>query len=242
MGVRGLAGVLFLTIALIWHLSGLEDYKIFVPGLAQGAAMTLQITVAAAVLAVVAAIVAALLKLYGPAPLRWLAITYIEVFRGTSALVQLFWLYFVLPVFGITMEAYEVAVLGIGLNIGAYGAEVVRGAVIAVSRGQWEATVALNMTRAQALRRIILPQAFAAMIPPWGNLFIELLKTTALVSMITLGDLAFRAQQMNQTTMKTVPIFTLVLLIYLAMSLVITIAMRGLEHRAARGVLRARAA
>lgn len=241
MGLRGLAGLLVLTIAAIWYLSGLEDYRIFVPGLAEGAAMTVRITAAAAVLAVIAAIAAALFRLYGPAPLRWMAVTYIEVFRGTSALVQLFWLYFVLPVFGITMEAYEAAVLGIGLNIGAYGAEVVRGAIVSVPRGQWEATVALNMTRAQALRRIILPQAFAAMIPPWGNLFIELLKTTALVSMITLGDLAFRAQQMNQTTMKTVPIFTLVLLIYLAMSLTITIAMRLLERRAGRGVLRARA-
>jgi polar amino acid transport system permease protein len=84
------------------------------------------------------------------------------------------------------------------------------------------------MTRPQALRRIILPQAFIAMIPPWGNLFIELLKTTALVSLITLTDLAFKAQQMNQTTMKTIPIFTLVLLIYLAMSLFITIGMRML--------------
>lgn len=241
MGLRGLAGLLVLTIAVIWYVSGLEDYRIFVPGLAEGAAMTLRITAAASVLAVVAAVAAALLKLYGPAPLRWLAVAYIEVFRGTSALVQLFWLYFVLPAFGITIEAYEAAVLGIGLNIGAYGAEVVRGAIVSVPRGQWEATVALNMPRAQALRRIILPQAFAAMIPPWGNLFIELLKTTALVSMITLGDLAFRAQQMNQTTMKTVQIFTLVLLIYLAMSLVITIAMRLLERRAGRGILRARA-
>lgn len=241
MGLRGLAGLLVLTIAMIWYLSGLEDYRIFVPGLAEGAAMTVRITAAAAVLAVVAVLIAALLKLYGPAPLRWLAVAYIEVFRGTSALVLLFWLFFVLPVFGITMEAYEAAVLGIGLNIGAYGAEVVRGAIVSVPRGQWEATIALNMTRVHALRRIIVPQAFAAMVPPWGNLFIELLKTTALVSMITLGDLAFRAQQMNQTTMKTVQIFTLVLLIYLAMSLVITIAMRVLEHRAARGVLRARA-
>ena len=109
--------------------------------------------------------------------------------------------------------------LGLGLNVGAYGAEVVRGAIAAVPRGQWEAATALNMTRVQMLRRIILPQAFVAMIPPWGNLFIELLKSTALVSLITLTDLAFKAQQMNQTTMKTIPIFTLVLLIYLAMSL-----------------------
>jgi len=242
VGLRALAVLLTLTLATILYLSRLDDFRIFVPGLAQGALMTLRITAAAAVLAVLAAITAGLLKLYGPTPLRWFAVAYIEVFRGTSALVQLFWLYFVLPGFGITIEAYTAAVIGIGLNIGAYGAEVVRGAVVSVARGQWEATVALNMTRAQALRRIILPQAFAAMIPPWGNLFIELLKTTALVSMITLGDLAFRAQQMNQTTMKTAQIFTLVLLVYLAMSLTITLGMRLLERRAARGILHARAA
>ena len=120
--------------------------------------------------------------------------------------------------------------------------EVVRGAIPAVARGQWEATTALNMTRAQTLRRIILPQAFVAMIPPWGNLFIELLKSTSLVSLITLSDLAFKAQQMNQTTFKTIPIFTLVLLIYLAMSLVLTIGMRFLERRASLGLARGRAA
>jgi polar amino acid transport system permease protein len=114
--------------------------------------------------------------------------------------------------------------------------------VSSVARGQWEASTALNMTRGQALRRIILPQAFIAMIPPWGNLFIELLKSTALVSLITLGDLAFKAQQMNQTTMKTIPIFTLVLLMYLAMSLSITIGMRMLEAKGSRGLPRGRTA
>jgi polar amino acid transport system permease protein len=92
------------------------------------------------------------------------------------------------------------------------------------------------------LQRIILPQAFIAMVPPWGNLFIELLKSTALVSLITLGDLAFRAQQMNQTTMRTIPIFTLVLLIYLALSLMITIGMRSLEGWLGHGLARGRGA
>ena len=126
------------------------------------------------------------------------------------------------------------------LNIGAYGAEVVRGAVLAVPRGQWEATIALNMTRTEALRRVILPQAFVAMIPPWGNLFIELLKSTSLVSLITITDLTFRAQQMNQTTFRTVEIFTLVLLMYLAISMVITVGMRTLERRAAAAFPRGR--
>ncbi len=240
MGIRSLAASLLVTVLVIVALSMRESYAIFMPGLLEGAWMTIRLTVLGCVLAVVLAVVAAVAKLYGPIPVRWLAVTYIEVFRGTSALVQLFWLFFVLPQFGISLEPFTVGVLGLGMNVGAYGAEVVRGAIQAVPRGQWEATTALNMTRAQALRRIVLPQAFVGMIPPWGNLFIELLKSTALVSLITLADLAFKAQQMNQATLKTVPIFTLVLLIYLAMSLSVTIGMRLLENRYTRGLARGR--
>lgn len=237
MWIRVLAAMLAATLIVIVILSFQDDYRIFVPGLLEGAWLTVRIAVLGAALAVVMALAAALAKLYGPAPVRWLAAVYIEIFRGTSALVQLFWLFFVLPQFGILLDAFSVAVLALGLNIGAYGAEVVRGAIRAVPRGQWEASTALNMTRPQMLRRIILPQAFVAMIPPWGNLFIELVKSTSLVSLITLADLTFKAQQMNQATLKTVPIFTLVLLIYLAISLTITICMRLTEGWAAKGVL-----
>lgn len=242
MGIRGLLAMLVAAAAVVVLVGLSADNAIFLPALLQGAALTIELAAAGSVIAFFAAIAAALGKLYGPAPVRWLASIYIEIFRGTSALVQLFWLFFVLPQFGVMLEAYTAGVIGLGLNVGAYGAEVVRGAIGAVPRGQWEAATALNMTRPQMLRRIILPQALLAMIPPWGNLLIELLKSTALVSMITLGDLAFRAQQLNQTTMKTVPIFTLVLLIYLVMSLTITIGMRLLERRAARGVTRGRLA
>jgi len=222
-------------------IASYAGFRDFLPGLLAGALVTIEITAMGAVVAVVCAVVAALAKLYGPRPVRWLAVAYIETFRGTSALVQLFWLFFVLPHFGVTLEPITVAVLGLGLNVGAYGAEVVRGAIQSVARGQWEATIALNMTRATALRRVILPQAFAAMIPPWGNLLIELLKSTALVSLITIGDLTFRAQQMNQTTLRTTEIFSIVLVIYLCIALVITQAMRALERRAARGMARGRA-
>ena len=221
-------------------VASFAGFKEFIPGLLEGAVITIQIAVGGSVLAVVVGLVAALAKMYAPWPLRWLSIVYIETFRGTSALVQLFWLFFVLPHFGVTLEPLTVAVLALGLNIGAYGAEVVRGALQAVPRGQWEATIALNMPRKTALRRIIFPQAFLAMIPPWGNLFIELLKSTALVSLITISDLAFKAQQMNQTTLRTVEIFTIVLVIYFAISLIITFAMRGVERRAARGLARGR--
>ncbi|TIM40112.1 MAG: ectoine/hydroxyectoine ABC transporter permease subunit EhuC [Mesorhizobium sp.] len=214
----------------------------FLPGLLQGAVLTIEIAILGSLLAIVMGVLAALARMYGPAPLKWLATVYVEIFRGTSALVQLFWLFFVLPQFGVTLNAFLVAVLALGLNVGAYGSEVVRGAIQSVARAQWEACTALNMSRPQMLRRIILPQAFVAMIPPWGNLFIELLKSTALVSLITLSDLAFKAQQMNQNTFKTIPIFTLVLLMYLAMSLVVTIGMRLLERRASLGLARGKAA
>jgi polar amino acid transport system permease protein len=221
-------------------VASFAGFREFIPGLLEGALVTIEITLAGAVVAVVCATVAGLAKMYGPRPVRWLAVAYIELFRGTSALVQLFWMFFVLPLFGVTLTPMTVAITALGLNVGAYGAEVVRGAVAAVPRGQWEATVALNMTRAQALHRIVLPQAFVAMIPPWGNLFIELLKSTALVSLITISDLAFRAQQMNQTTFRTLEIFSIVLVIYLAIAAVITVGMRTLEQKAAGAMARGR--
>jgi polar amino acid transport system permease protein len=212
----------------------------FLPELLRGGVITLKVTAGGAVVAVFAALSAALARMYGPRPLRWLATGYVEVFRGTSALVQLFWLFFVLPHFGLTLSPMVVGIAALGLNIGAYGAEVVRGAIGSVARGQWEACTALNLTRAQALRRIILPQAFVAMLPPWGNLFIELLKATSLVSLITLSDLAFKAQQLNQNTLRTAEVFSTVLLMYLALSVLITVGMRALETRAARGLRRGR--
>ncbi|MFI0844216.1 ectoine/hydroxyectoine ABC transporter permease subunit EhuC [Mesorhizobium sp. IMUNJ 23232] len=242
MGIGTLITMLVATLAVLGGLATREEYSLFLPGLLQGAVLTIEIAMLGSLLAVIMGVLAALGRLYGPAPLRWLATVYVEIFRGTSALVQLFWLFFVLPQFGVTLDAFLVAVLALGLNVGAYGSEVVRGAIQSVSRGQWESCIALNMSRAQMLRRVILPQAFVAMIPPWGNLFIELLKSTALVSLITLSDLAFKAQQMNQNTFKTIPIFTLVLLMYLAMSLVLTIGMRLLERRASLGMARGRAA
>lgn len=233
-----ICAIVFFTAGLA--IASFAGFREFIPGLLQGAVVTIQITIGGCILAVVMAVIAAMAKMYGPLPVRWVAISYIEVFRGTSALVQLFWLFFVLPHFGILLQPLTVAIAALGLNVGAYGAEVVRGAVNAVPRGQWEATVALNMPRSLALRRIILPQAFVAMIPPWGNLFIELLKATALVSLITISDLTFKAQQMNQTTFRTVEIFTIVLIMYLAISILITVGMRALETMAARGLARGR--
>ncbi|MCQ4325990.1 ectoine/hydroxyectoine ABC transporter permease subunit EhuC [Stutzerimonas stutzeri] len=210
------------------------------PLLLQGAWVTVKVTFFGSLLAIACALTAALARLSPLAPLRWLAIGYIEVFRGSSLLVQLFWLYFVLPLppFNLELSAFAVAVLGLGLNIGAYGAEVLRGAIRSVHRGQHEACQALNMTPATRLRRIILPQALLAAIPPGTNLLIELLKNTSLVSLITLSDLAFRARQLDQATLMTLEIFGLALLVYFALAQTINFAMRRLERHLARGRMR----
>jgi polar amino acid transport system permease protein len=241
MGMRSIAALLAGSLALLLLLGRFEPFRSFLPVLAEGARTTLGIAIVSAVLSVTFGFVAALARLFGPLPLRWFARAYIEIFRGTSALVQLFWLFFVLPHFGLMLEPFTVAVLALSLNVGAYGAEVVRGAIQAIPKGQWEASIALNMTSTQTLRRIIVPQAIRAMIPPWGNLFIELIKATALVSLITISDLAFKAQQLNQVTLQTTAVFTLVLLVYLVIALSVTLGMRLLERKAGRGVLPARA-
>jgi len=210
------------------------------PLLLQGALVTVRITALAALLATALAFAAALAKRSPWRALRWIANIYIEVFRGTSLLVQLFWLFFVLPLppFHLTMTPYAVAVLGLGLNIGAYGAEVMRGALASVPRGQIEASIALNIPPLRRFLDIVLPQALVNAIPPATNLLIELLKGSSLVSLITLADLSFRANQLVQATFRSQQIFLLTLLIYFVLAQAISFAMRLLERRVRRGSAR----
>jgi polar amino acid transport system permease protein len=202
----------------------------------QGAVVTAQITLLACGLALVAAFIAGLGRISKYWPLRWLATVYIEFFRGTSIFVQLFWAYFVLPFLGVPLSPMQAGVLALGLNVGAYGAEVVRGAIQAVPREQYEACTALNLTRFQELRHIILPQAFVLMLPTFGNNAIELLKGTAVVSLISLSDLTFQAQVMRAQTGSTAVPFLTILAIYFLFSTVISTAIRGLERRLSRGL------
>lgn len=208
-----------------------EHIAELVPPLLEGLAVTLQIMAGAVVLAVPLALASGIGRLSPLLAVRWLASVYVEVFRGTSALVQLFWFYFVLPLFGVQLPAMLVGIVVLALNAGAYGAEVVRGAIRAVPPGQREAGVALNLTRGQILRRIVVPQAVPAMLPPAGNLLIELMKNTALVSLITITDLTFRGQLLRSETLRTTEIFTLMLLMYFAVALLITAGVRLLERR-----------
>lgn len=149
---------------------------------------------------------------------------YIEFFRGTSLIVQLFWLYFVLPPLGVRLSAMTVAIMGIALNYGAYGAEVVRGAISSVPKGQVLAARAMGFSSWGVLRYVVAPQAMTIFVRPWGNLMIQLLKATSLVSLITIADLTYRAYQMHQLTMRTFPIFGTVLVVYFLMAQCIALA------------------
>jgi len=203
----------------------------WLPSLLSGLKTTLLLTAGATLIACPAALIAGLARLSGN-PLFYLpAVCYIELFRGTSVLVQLFWSYYVLPLFGWQLGALTAGILVLGLNIGAYGAEVVRGAVQSVPKEQYEAAKALNFSKKQTLTRIILPQALVVILPPAGNLLIELLKSTALVSMITLTELTFKGHILRASTLKSTEIFAIVLLIYFLLALSITGAIRKLERR-----------
>ena len=206
------------------------------PHLLGGLQVTLQVFAGSALLAAASALVAGVARTSTDPVVRGAAAGYVEAFRGTSALVQLFWAYFALPLlFGVHLDAMVVGILVLGLNAGAYGAEIVRGAVLAVPAGQHQAAVALNLTAWQRLRHVVLPQAGLAMLPPVGNLSIELLKSTALVSMITVTDVTRAGLEIRDNTLLTTEILSLLLLIYLALALLLTAAVRGLEARLSRG-------
>ena len=203
-----------------------------VPILLRGLDVTVRLTLTSAALAFVIAVVAGLGRLSPFAPIRFLAGAYVEVFRGTSVLVQMFWFFFALPLFGITLTPFVAGVAALSLNIGAYGAEIVRGAIRSVPVGQIEASVALNMTPALRMRRVVLPQALVLMLPPFGNLLIELLKATALVSLITIPDVTFQGVALQQTTGRTTEIFLWLLVLYFALAYPMTLAVRWVERRA----------
>lgn len=212
------------------------DYLIeYLPKLAGGIYTTVGQMVCASMLAIALSLLFGLLRLSPSRLANGAATVYIEFFRGTSLLVQLYWIYYVLPLMGIKMGAFVSGFLALGLNFGAYGAEIVRGAIQAVPRAQWEAAVALNMSPALRMRRIIIPQSLPILLPPASNLLVELLKATALVALISVVDLMFVAKQINATTWLSAQTFGTALLIYYVMArLVLTPLLRRLEVLTAR--------
>jgi polar amino acid transport system permease protein len=218
------------------------DVPQFLLTLLEGASTTVIVTGGGIVLAAVMSFVAGLAMLSPSKPLRTVSRVYVEVWRGTSEVVQLFWIFSALPILiGFQIFPLWAAILVIGLNGGAYGAEIVRGAVQAVPRAQREGAVALNLTPFDRMRRVILPQALVEMIPPFNNLFIQLLKGSALVSLVSLEDLTYQAQQVLRplNTDQILIIFLLLLMLYFILSVLITTVMQFLERWAAAKVGRA---
>ncbi|MHA6642925.1 ectoine/hydroxyectoine ABC transporter permease subunit EhuC [Mesorhizobium sp. A623] len=212
------------------------DWSGYLGLILHGALVTLELTLMGSALAVVMAFLGGMGRLSRFFAVRALATAYIEFFRGTSIFVQLFWAYFVLPVIGVTLTPLQTGVLALGLNVGAYAAEVVRGAIQSIGREQHEACIALNLSRWQGMRHVILPQALLVMLPTFGNNAIELLKATSVVSLISLSDLTFQAQVVRAQTGNTLVPFTTILIIYFAFALAISWAMRKLERHMARGL------
>lgn len=215
--------------------SYIDFLQLYAPMFWEGTVVTLEQTGLGILLAVTVALIMGFMKMSSFFAIRWPAIAYIEIFRGTSLLVQMYWIFFVLPLFGITLDKFSAGFIAVGLNLGAYGAELVRGGVQSVPRGQYEAAIALSMHPFKRMHRIIFPQALLNMLPPWGNLLIELLKATALVALISVTDLMFQAKQINSTTFLSAQAFGTALIIYYIIArCLVTPGMRGLERKLSR--------
>lgn len=196
----------------------MDDLQTFIPPLLDGAGLTIEVSIIAFACAFILGGALASMSLSSFQVMRLTSRIYIEVMRGTPLLLQLFFIYYVLPSAGIVLEPFVAAVIGLAANYGAYMAEVFRAGIQAVPRGQWEAGASIGMSRAKAMRRVIFPQAGRIVIPSIGNFFVSIFKDSALVSIITMRELMFTGQLLASSTFKHFEIYGLVAAIYLSIS------------------------
>lgn len=216
------------------NLSALFDFRgavDYLPALLRGALVSVELTMSVMALSLVFGLVVALARLARLRAVRVAATFYVEVVRGTPCMLQLFYIYFVLPAFGINIPPFAAGVVGLTINYAAYLSEVYRAGIQAVARGQVEAAMALGMSRRLTMRLVILPQALRIVVPPLGNYFISLFKDTALASTITVKELIFSGQIIAATNFQYFTIFTLAGVIYLALSYPGSLGVQYLERR-----------
>ncbi len=206
-------------------------FKNYAPLLVQSAGVTVGLTVISMIVAMVIGLVVAVGRLYGPPPVQWLALAYVEFFRGIPLLLLLTFLYFGLPSLGIDLTAVQAAVIGFGLNYAAFEAEIYRSSILSVPKGQWEAAHALGMNDVTAFRRIIFPQAIRTALGPMTNDFVAMFKDTSLVSVIAVVELTKQYQILARSSLKFVEIGLLTAALYLAMSVPLGYLARYLENR-----------
>jgi len=206
------------------------------PELLKGAAVTVEVTVAALLLSAVLGLAVGIARLNPRRRVLYgLASGYVAFIRGTPLLVQLFLLFFGLPQFGILLPALLCGVLGLGIYSGSYVSEVVRGAIQSIEAGQMEAARSLGMSYRQAMREVILPQAFRRMLPPLGNETIALIKNSALVSLLTIDDVMREGQRIISTSFRALEVYLVVALIYFVLTNVASHLLRLAERRLSVG-------
>lgn len=219
-----------------------SSFRGYFPKLLSGAWTTVRVSVASMILAMVLGLLLALGRMYGPKPVQWLAIGYIEFFRGVPVLLLLYTLYFGLPALAktlglgvsISIPAFAVAVIVFGMNYAAYEAEIYRAGLGAIPAGQWEAAASLGMSKFTTFRRIILPQTFRIITPPVTNDFVAMLKDTSLVSTISLNDLTKEQLQVARSYTNYFETGIVAAILYLMMSVPLGYLARKLEKRWAR--------
>jgi len=215
--------------------SFLQHAQDFLPILLQGAVVTVQVTVLSFLLSSVLGLALALMKLSPVRAVSWTGAVIVNVIRGLPIIVQLFYIYFVLPEFGVQLTAFQAGVIGLGIAYSAYQAENFRAGIEAVDPGQREAAQAMGMRSALIMRRVILPQAFRIALPPYGNTLVMMLKDSSLVSTITVAEMTRAGQLIASSTFQNMTVYTLVALLYLLMSLPLVWGLRRLETRFGAG-------
>ena len=211
------------------------DYALSIlPVLLQATVVTFQATIFGFAFAVVGGLFLAIVRMSGIRPLVALCAAYIEFIRSTPLLTQLFFLFYILPLYGLTLDAFATGVLGLGLHYSSYTAEVYRGGIQGVARGQWEAAAALNLSTLRAWRLVILPQAIPPVIPALGNYLVSMFKDTPLLATITVLELFGVAIAEAGITFRYLEPMTIVGLIFLALSVPSALLVRGLEKRFGR--------
>ena len=200
-----------------------------------GALGTLKIAAVAIMLGVVIGAVLAIMRMSGKPWLARPALWFTEFYRNTPPLVHFFWAFYGLPVLlGISLDPYVAAIIALSTQSGAFYAEVIRGGVVSIERGQWEGARAIGMTPAQVVRRVILPQATQRMLPPFLERSFELIKTTALASTLAYSDLMYQAMQINSITFRPLEVYTFVAAIFFTTLLSLSLLAHALETHLGR--------
>lgn len=209
----------------------LQNALDFLPILLKGAVVTVQVTAGSFLLSSIIGLVFALMMVSKVRAISLFAIAVVNVIRGLPIIVQLFYIYFVLPDFGIQLSAFQAGVIGLGIAYSAYQAENFRAGIQAIQQGQIEAAESLGMRGAMVMRRVVLPQAFRIALPPYGNTLVMMLKDSSLVSTITVAEMTRAGQLIASSTFENMTVYTLVALLYLALSLPLSYGLRRLEAR-----------